>query len=105
MRPLAALAMLGLCGCGASFQSSANIAWKSNGNPGVPVCSGAQVNCVSNVAVHDKTTGNIAVAAPTNPGSVTMPNASDSFEIETNGFDGDGQPLSSGYVPVPSATQ
>lgn len=101
MKLLAAVALC-LAGCGAQLKPTATISWTGNGNPAVAVCGAVKANCVSSVTVRDTVTGAAVVAAPA-PGSVVMPGAADSFEIETNGYDSNGAALSSGYDPVPSA--
>jgi len=108
---------LSMGGCGSKATQSSSVApnipptsatvpalaWKNNGNPLVPFCSSTNpINCVSSFTIRDVTTGatvTVAITAssygPVSPG--------DSYEIRVDGFDGDGNPISSPYAAFPAA--
>lgn len=76
------------------------ITWSSDGNPSVPVCNGATQNCKQNFTVLDQTTG-ATVTVPITAMSYTAPNPNDSYAVRVNGFDGQGNSISSAYEVVP----
>jgi len=100
-----------LCtGCGSSRTSTPSsseqpqptsllITWSSDGNPLVPVCNGATQNCKKDLTVLDKTNGAEVTVAIT-ASNYTAPNAGDTYAVRVNGFDGEGNSISSEYEPV-----
>jgi len=108
---LMVVALVGGAGCGSSPASKSTslseseptsllITWSSDGNPLVPVCNGATLNCKKDITVLDQSTG-AAVTVPITSSSYTAPNPSDSYAVRINGFDGQGNSISSQYETVP----
>lgn len=87
----------------ASAQTTA-FAWKDDGNSLVPVCSSttAPINCISNFTIRDVNTGT-TVTVPITANSYKPVDPSDPYEIRVDGFDGDGNPISSPYTAFPTA--
>jgi hypothetical protein len=75
------------------------ISWSSDGNPLVPVCGAATQNCKLNFTVLDETTG-ATVNLPITATSYMAPNSTDIYEVRVNGFDGQGNGISSQYEQV-----
>jgi hypothetical protein len=105
-------ALMGGAGCGVSVSKSMSsnmglpksstlaISWSTDGNPLVPVCGTATQNCKSNITVLDETTG-VAVSLPITATSYTASNPNDTYDVRVNGFDGEGNSISSQYEQVP----
>jgi hypothetical protein len=83
-----------------SKPTSLLISWTGDGNPLVPVCNGATQNCKKDITVLDKTTGAEATV-PITTLSYAAPNPNDSYAVRVNGFDGQGNSISSEYEIVP----
>jgi hypothetical protein len=75
------------------------ISWSSDGNHLVPVCNGATQNCKKDFTVLNKTTGE-EVTLPITALSYTASNPSDTYSVKVNGFDGQGNSISSSYAVV-----
>jgi len=108
MKKLSALLfLLVIVGCGGS-PGTPNpppvplpIAWTSDGNPGVPVCTATtgNLNCKSTIDILD-TTSNTSVSIPVTSMSYSAPDDTHHYSIRTSGYDGNGNPLHSVYYVV-----
>lgn len=96
-----AIVML-LAGCGGkmSLPSPFLISWQSDGNPTVPVCGSVLTDCKKSITILDETTGSTTVV-PVTIYSVTMPDATHTYEARTDGYNDNGVAISSPYLPVP----
>jgi hypothetical protein len=83
-----------------SKPTSLVISWSSDGNPLVPVCNGATQNCKKDITILDKTTGTEVTVAITAMNYIAS-NPNDSYVVRVNGFDGQGNSISSAYEAVP----
>jgi hypothetical protein len=83
-----------------SNPTSLLITWSTDGNPLVPVCNGATQNCKKDITVIDQTSG-ATVTVPITAVSYTAPNPNDTYAVRVNGFDGQGNSISSAYEVVP----
>ena len=100
---LAVVILLLVAGCGTPTGSSSVpflISWQSDGNPIVPVCGISLMNCKISITILDKTTG-ATTTVPVTTYSVTVPNAADTYEARTDGYDYTGTAISSPYLTVP----
>jgi hypothetical protein len=98
--------LFGLVGCGTNSDTPPPVVHKllitwDDGDTGRPVC-GNPVDCKSGYTVHDKTTGKTA-DVPIGTLEYMAPTDLDTYEVRTNGYDNQGQPISSPYKPVPPA--
>jgi hypothetical protein len=105
-RVLATALLIGLAGCGGGSMGSGitpaatkPFKW-DDGNPMVPVCGATLANCKQGYTVRDLTTGAV-VTLPVTATSYTPPSASDTYEIQANGYDWQGLPISSVYESAP----
>jgi len=116
VRLLALAATLALVGCGGRFHLTSTpekeVAWgppvntspaAGDGNPSVPYCAGARINCKDHMQLLDLTVGS-SYACTLAATSCVAPGAADSFEIRVSGYDGDGNLLLSPWAPVLSPT-
>ena len=87
------------CGAVKQQQRTLVITWTSDGNPGVPVCSAQQANCVAAIQIEDLSTG-VVVNVPATAVSYTAPSTTDKYQVRVTGFDGGGRAIYSIYAPV-----
>jgi hypothetical protein len=97
---LASLFLVVACGTPPLGTRALVISWQSNGNPGVPVCGSVLKNCWNGYTVLDMTTEKSA-NLDTTVVSFTAPTMTDTYEIRVNGYDLNGDPISSKYEVVP----
>jgi hypothetical protein len=114
---LALASGLTLAGCGSgAMQSSTStqspfpvssnspppLTWNTSGNLLVPFCTPTATpsNCLSDYNIRDTNTGATVTVAITAT-SYDPPIPTDSYQIRVNGFDGDGDPISSPYAAFP----
>jgi hypothetical protein len=83
-----------------TLPTSLLISWSTDGNPLVPVCGTATQNCKVNITVLDVTSG-ATVSLPITATSYMAPNPNDTYQVRVNGFDGQGNSISSQYEQVP----
>jgi hypothetical protein len=80
------------------------LTWNNNGNSLVPFCpsTAAPSNCISNYTIRNATTS-VTVTVDITATSYGPIDLADSYEIRVNGFDGNGNPISSPYAAFPTA--
>lgn len=70
--------------------------WTSDGNPNVPTCGTVLKNCLSSYTILDVTLGKTQTLS-LGTFSYTAPNPNDPYELRVNGYDGQGNQISSVY--------
>lgn len=117
-RALITTLLLGLVGCGTNPSSTSStptppvtppppvaapyrISW-DDGDPGKPVCAIPSADCKAYFVVHDKTTGDVW-DVPIGTTFYVAATDLDEYEVRTDGYDDQGQPISSPWKPVPPA--
>lgn len=85
-----------LAGCGAVSNNTAPLAWAGDGNPTVPVCGAALINCKLGYELMDFTTGAITVLPITAKSATVL--KGHAYGLRVTGYNGQGVQIYSAYA-------